>query len=432
MGMNASFMRRMMAVALYSVFLIGAYTLIQVIPTLWISFGLSILFLYFSCLILLGFMESSYAQPSPPKKWPALSIVVPAYNRGKSLEKCIHHLKAMKYPHKVQIIVVNDASTDPTKEFLSTQKGIITVNLEKNGGKAHAINVGIGKATGELIAVVDGDSYPNPDCLMRMVPHFMTHHTIGAVTGVVRVNNPHGILQQIQDVEYGIGFGLYNTVLSHFDSLFVTPGPLSIYSREALQKTGGFDSQCITEDMEITFHLHQLGYSIILEPSAQIYSDVPETIQHLFKQRARWSRGGLYTLYKYRHEFFSEKGPFFGFFVPVKFVLDFSAVFFLLLLGRLAWGILSGVGGTFHTLSTISFEALPVIPIYLNSSLLFMLIMLGITGILIFLGARASGKKTRDLSILGTLLFIFAYGSFIVVVYFYSVTKAVMGVGEKW
>ncbi len=430
--MNASFIRRIMAIVLYSIFLVGAYALIQVIPTLWISFGLSILFLYFSCLILLGFMESSYDQPPAPKKWPSLSIVVPAYNRGKSLAKCLEHLKRMEYPFRVQIIVVNDASTDQTKEFLRNQKGITTINLEKNGGKANAINTGLAKAKGELIAVVDGDSYPNPDCLLRMVPHFIAQKNVGAVTGVVRVNNPHGILQQIQDVEYGIGFGLYNTVLSHLDSLFVTPGPLSIYSREAIEKTGGFDTKCITEDMEITFHLHQLGYRIILEPNAQIYSDVPETIQHLFKQRARWSRGGLYTLYKYRHEFFSEKGPFFGFFVPVKFILDFSAVFFLLLLGRLAWGIISGVGVTFNTLYSISFEALPIIPIYLNSSLLFMLIMLGITSILIFLGARASGKKTRDLSILGTLLFVFAYGSFIVVVYFYSVTKAVIGAGERW
>ncbi|MEK6902392.1 MAG: glycosyltransferase family 2 protein, partial [archaeon] len=363
-----------------------------------------------------------------------VSIVIPTFNEEENLSKVLTDtIKSLpQYFKNYEIIVVNDASTDQTTEFLRTQKGIIAINLEKNGGKANAVNIGITKATGELIAVVDGDSYPNPDCLMRMVPHFATDSNVGAVTGVVRVNNPHGILQQIQDVEYGIGFGLYNTVLSHFNSLFVTPGPLSIYTREALEKAGGFDTKCITEDMEITFHLHQLGYRIILEPNAQIYSDVPTTLHHLFKQRARWSRGGLYTLYKYRHEFFSEKGPFFGFFVPVKFVLDFSAVFFLFLLGRLAWGIISGVQGTFNTLAAISFEAFPVIPVYLNSSLLFMLIMLGITGILIFLGARASGKRTRDLSAIGTFLFIFAYGSFIVVVYFYSVTKAVLGAGEKW
>ncbi len=430
--MKPGIVRRALAVGLYSIFLGGTYLLIQAVPTLWISFGLSLLFLYFSCLIMLGFMEAETPLTQTPKKWPSLSIVIPAYNRGKSLERCLEHVKNLTYPHPVQVIVVNDASTDGTKEVLAHTTWVTGINLEKNAGKAGAINVGLKKAKGELIAIVDGDSYPTPDCLMKMAPHFFAQENVGAVTGVVRVNNPRGILQQIQEVEYGIGFGLYNTVLSHLDSLFVTPGPLSIYTREALDACGGFDPKCITEDMEITFHLHQLGYRIVLEPNAHIYSDVPETLSHLFKQRARWSRGGLYTAYKYRKDFFSTKGHFFRFFVPVKFVLDFSAVFFLFLLGRLGWGIITGASGTFQTLSSISFEALPIVPIYLNSSLVFMAIMLSITAILIWLGAHAAGKKTREFSFFGTLLFIFAYGSFIVTVYFYSVTKAILGAGEKW
>lgn len=424
--------QRALAFLIYGAFLAGVYAAVVLIPTIWISLSLSVLFLYFSCLFMLGFMESKYVSPPAIEKYPTISIVIPAWNRGKSLQKCMAHMKAMEYPKPVQIIVVNDASTDGTKELLAKTKGIIAVNFEKNSGKAAAVNHGISLAKSEFIAIADGDSYPNPDCLMKMIPHFYEKENVGAVTGVVRVNNVNGLLQKIQEVEYCIGFGLYNTVLSHFDSLFVTPGPLSIYRKAALEKAGGFDSHCITEDMEITFHLHQLGYNVVLEPNAQIYSDVPDTLKKLFRQRMRWSRGGFYTAYKYRSELFSQKKLFFQFFFPMKLILDLSAIFFLIMILRLAWETLSGVGGAWHTISSIAFERLPYIPIYLNSSLTFLFVMLGVTSILIWFGAQATGRKTTELSLWGVLLFIFVYGSFIVSVYFYSLTKAILGAEQKW
>jgi biofilm PGA synthesis N-glycosyltransferase PgaC len=265
-----------------------------------------------------------------------------------------------------------------------------------------------------------------------MVPHFFSEKKVGAVTSVVRVNNNNGIVQQIQDVEYCVGFGLYNTVLSEFDSLFVTPGPLSLYSKKALEETKGFDTNCLTEDMEITFHLHKLGYRVFLEPNAQVYSDVPDTIPKLFKQRARWSRGGLYTAYKYRKDFLSPKHLFFRLFFPMKLTLELSAVIFLFLLIRLLQEWVLGWGYALNSLYSIAFEAIPLPDFYLSASLIFFLIMVCTTAILVYFGAAATGRKTRELSVPGIALFVLVYGSFIVGVYFYSLSKAVIGVSEKW
>jgi cellulose synthase/poly-beta-1,6-N-acetylglucosamine synthase-like glycosyltransferase len=184
--------------------------------------------------------------------------------------------------------------------------------------------------------------------------------------------------------------------------------------------------------MEITFHLHHKGYRVVLEPNAQIFSDVPDTLNKLFRQRMRWSRGGFYTAYKYRKELFSKKKLFFQFFFPMKLILDLSAIFFLIMILRLGWETLAGVGGAWQTISSIAFERLPYIPVYLNSSLTFLFVMLAVTAILIFFGAQATGRKTTDLSPWGVLLFIFVYGSFIVSVYFYSLTKAILGAEQKW
>lgn len=412
--------------------LLGVGVVIFALPLLWVTFILSTIFLYIANLFLIHFLELKTETLPIVKKWPTLTLLIPAYNRGKSLHKCLEKVRAMEYPKKVQIIVLNDGSTDGTREYLDNQKGIETIHISPRGGKGNALNVGLKHAKGEIVGVVDGDSYPEADCLLRMVPHFFENKNVGGVTSIVRVNNPTGLLQKIQEIEYCVGFGLYNTVLSALDSLFVTPGPLSLYQKEALQKAKGFDTQNITEDMEITFHLHQLGYTLRMESQAHVYSDVPETISALFRQRLRWTRGGFQTAYKYRHEFLSPKKMFFRFFFPLRIFMELTSMLFLFLIVRMLVESAASFIDFATTLTQLSFEIIPIPPWYVTASTIYYIFMLAITLALVVFGSQALRKNTPKISPLALLVFVFVYGVFIISVYFISLTKSMTGINQKW
>ncbi len=404
-------------------------------PLFYIMITFSVLFLYLGCFFVLAYLEKQPEKIPVLEKWPFVSIIIPAWNRGDSLRTCLQHVMAMvyEYPGKTEVIVVNDGSTDHTKQILSEFKGKIKpIHFEKNQGKAAALNTAWKMAKAELIAAVDGDSYPKSDTLTKLVPHFYRGKNIGAVTTIVRVRNNNGILQKIQEVEYFLEFGLKNSVLHTLDSLYVTPGPFSMYLKSALEKIGGYDTHNITEDMEITFHLHKAGYQIILEPQAQVYTDVPDTVKKLFRQRQRWSRGGWQTIYKYRKELFSPRKFFFRVFFPLRVILDTSAIFFLLLAARMFSEYVFDISRSFHAYTQISFETIVIPPLYLNSNLFLYLLIVGITIFMAMMGTHAAGARRRSISIPAFILFLGIYWVFILSTQVYGLVIAITGGKLKW
>ncbi len=419
----------------YFLFAILVTWVVFTFPLFYIVITFSVAFLYLGCFFLLAYLEKQPEHIPVLEKWPFVSIIIPAYNRGESLRMSLEHVMRLRetYPGKTEVIVVNDGSMDQTKEILNEFKGkITTIHFDKNKGKAHALNVAWKKAKGNLIAAMDGDSYPNPDTLNKLVPHFYRDTNVGAVTTIVRVNNRHGWLQKIQEVEYYLEFGLKNSVLHTLDSLYVTPGPFSMYAKKALEKIGGYDEYNITEDMEITFHLHQAGYRVILETNAQVYTDVPDTLNKLFRQRQRWSRGGWQTIFKYRKELFSKQKFFFRIFFPLRVILDTSAILFLALATRMGYEYAMDISRSLHAYTTISFETIVFPPLYLNSNLFLYLLIVGITVLMTFYGTHAAGARKRTLSIPGIILFLGVYWVFILSTQVYGLLLALSGGKNKW
>jgi biofilm PGA synthesis N-glycosyltransferase PgaC len=422
------------ALILYFAFALLVTGIVFTLPLFPIMITFSVLFLYMGCFFFLAYMERDKKATPALKEWPTISIIIPAYNRGESLRRCLECVTKLEYPKKMQIMVVDDASTDQTPEIVKDfkGKGIDFIRFEKNQGKARAINTALKKAKGEIVVAMDGDSYPAPDAIMKLIPNFYAFENVGAVTTIVRVKNNHGLLQKIQEVEYFLEFGLKNSALNTMDSLYVTPGPLSAYTKEALVRMGGYDEHNITEDMEITFHLHKLGYRVVLEPRAQVFTEVPDTINKLFRQRKRWAYGGWQTIYKYRDEMFSTKKLFFRFFFPLRVVLDVSAILFLMLAVRMGLEYWHTAWGTISSYSTIAFETLVVPTLYLNSHLFLYLMIVGITLLLAYMGTRAAGAKVQNISIAGVLLFLSVYWAFIVFIQVYSLVNAIRGGVQKW
>ena len=291
--------------------------------------------LYFSSLFLLLFYKNKedLYNFKISNKLPSLTVLIPAYNEEKSIKETIEFVKDVNYPKELmEIIVINDGSKDKTLEIIKNIKNIKILNKE-NTGKADSINNALKIARGEVIVINDADSFPEKDAFIKMAPYF-NDFEIGAVTSSIFVKNKNNLLEKLQNIEYMIiAYG--RKLLEYIDGVFVTPGALSMYKKEALLKIGGFDKNNLTEDIEVAWNLLSKSYQIKMCFAARTYTIVPSKFKTWWKQRLRWDIGGLQTLYKYRHTILRSKyknlglfvTPFFGSYIILSFVGFFISLF---------------------------------------------------------------------------------------------------------
>jgi poly-beta-1,6-N-acetyl-D-glucosamine synthase len=236
--------------------------------------------------------------------WPAVSIIVPAFNEEMLIDAAIRSLLRQDYP-RFEIIVVDDGSTDATYARAVELEGpyggaTVRVISKSNGGKAAALNTGIALARHSLVVCVDGDSVLSPDTLRNMVPHFLDER-VGAVAGNVKVVNRNNLWSRVQALEYIEGLNMTRRAQGFLRAVNVIPGPIGMFRRDALVAVGGYDTDTYAEDADLTLKLLTAGYRIKYEDRAIAYTEAPETLQQLIKQRYRWTRGGLQALAKRRH-----------------------------------------------------------------------------------------------------------------------------------
>ncbi len=280
---------------------------------------------YFMFLFLLLFFSGKKKLRELPemKVFSSLSIIIPAHNEERVIEKTVRNLKNLIYPKKFEVIVVDDGSTDRTYEIAKRIKGIMVLKKER-GGKASALNFGLKKAKGEIVAVVDADSYPKKDALLKAVPFFS--EGAAAVTTSIFVKNAQNVMENLQKIEY-VMIAWSRKLLEALNSIFVTPGPLSLYRTSVLRKTGGFDEKNMTEDIEIAWRLMSKGYKIKMALDSETFTNPPDTFRKWWHQRIRWNVGGIQTFFKYFHLFLDRKFSNIGMFLlplfSVSYILSF-------------------------------------------------------------------------------------------------------------
>ncbi len=296
--------------------------------------------LYMTSLFVLLYIKNRnnmFDYPKAKKEF-SLSIIVPAYNEEDAIKKTIEEILKSDYKGLKEIIVMNDGSVDKTKEIVGKlvkkYKIVKTINKE-NSGKADSINKGVKKAKGELVAVVDADSYPKKDAISKMVG-FFNDKDMGVVTSYIRVKKRTKYIEKLQAIEYTV-ISWTRKLLEFVDSVYVTPGPLSIYKKSALEKVGGFDTKNLTEDIEITWRLTHYGYKRKVCLPATVYTVAPDNIRQWYRQRIRWNMGGFQTINKYKSHFL-KKGML-GMFILPFFVVS-------LFLGAFGLGIFVYLFGT--------------------------------------------------------------------------------------
>ncbi len=230
------------------------------------------------------------------KHHPFFSIIIPAHDEEFVIEETVLTLKELNYPH-YEVIVVNDGSTDGTAEILDrlVEKNadwLRIIHLEPNSGKSKAVNAGILVSRGEFLLAIDADCLIDKDVLTWMAWHLIEFPRVGAVTGNPRVRNRTTLLGKIQVGEYSNIIGLIKRTQRILGKVLTVSGVIAAYRRSAVLDCGLFDSDTVTEDIDITWKLQKKFWDIRYEPGAIAWILVPETIKGLWQQRVRWAQGG--------------------------------------------------------------------------------------------------------------------------------------------
>ena len=232
---------------------------------------------------------------------PMVSLMVPCYNEGDNLNESIPHLLSLKYPN-YELIFINDGSTDNTGELIdlwAKKDSRIVALHQANSGKASALNHGLSIAKGKYVGCIDGDAVLEYKALDYMVQSLEANQNYGAVTGNPRVRNRSTVLGMLQVSEFSSIIGLIKRAQSLMGTIFTVSGVCCLFRKDVMEEIGGWSTNMITEDIDVSWKIQTAGLDIYYEPRALCWTLMPETMTGLFKQRLRWAQGGAETMLKY-------------------------------------------------------------------------------------------------------------------------------------
>ena|SRR3989344_8165078 len=346
-----------------------------------------------------------------------VSIIIPAYNEEKSIERTIQSALSLHYPkNRLEIIVVDDGSKDKTfslaKKFSSK---VVKVYSKKNGGKGSALNYGIDRAMGEIIVSMDADSFVQEDALKRMVV-FFENPKVMAVTPSMGVYKPKGFLQRIQHIEYYMGVFLRKSFAT-VNAIHITPGAFSAYRKSFFQKYGGYDEGNITEDLEIALRIQSNNFIIENSPKSVVYTIAPSKFRELLVQRKRWYVGLIKNLIRYKSLFGFKRGPLGSLVLPVAVS---TVILSVILTGYSIIRGLREIKQELLSLQSVDFRFNDVFELnsylfsnfffQLFSSKVFLLSFLFIFLLIFYISFSRSQMKYSESIKLNFLLFMFFYG----------------------
>jgi peptidoglycan-N-acetylglucosamine deacetylase len=306
---------------------------------------------------------------------PLVSIIVPAFNEEVNAVGSVESLLQRDYPN-FEIIFVDDGSTDLTYERVNRAFGgnpKVKVFTKPNGGKASALNFGIRQSAAEFVVCIDADTKLKPDAVSRLMEHFasippeagvlstpdlskferlsIVSRGVGAVAGNVKVGNRVNLMTRWQSIEYISSQNFDRKAFAYLNAITVVPGAIGAFRKKAIEEAGGFTTDTLAEDCDLTIRILRSGYTIENDNRAIAMTEAPETLKQFFKQRFRWSYGVMQTFWKNRDALLSWKYRWLGW-VALPNILIFQYVIpfvipladFFMIVGLLT-GNASKIGG---------------------------------------------------------------------------------------
>ncbi|MEJ2033698.1 MAG: glycosyltransferase [Deltaproteobacteria bacterium] len=251
----------------------------------------------------------------PDREFP-VSVIIPAYNEEKVIRKTIDSLLAARHPEHFEILIIDDGSTDATLQVVKeayAKEPLVKIGSLPNGGKHAALNYGIAHAEGEIIVTFDADTIVTGEAIVKLVNRF-SDPSIGAVAGNAKVGNRINLLTRWQALEYITSQNMDRRALDLLNGITVVPGAIGAWRREVLRLAGGFSSDTLAEDSDLTIMIRKLGYKICYEETAIASTEAPADIKGFIRQRFRWMFGTFQVAWKHIDAILHKKYGWLGFF----------------------------------------------------------------------------------------------------------------------
>jgi cellulose synthase/poly-beta-1,6-N-acetylglucosamine synthase-like glycosyltransferase len=235
-----------------------------------------------------------------PGNPPSVDIILPMYNEQTVIVKTIKNILDINY-RKFSIIVVDDGSTDRSHDIVNAQYGDdprVRLIHQENAGKSSALNRALNASVSDIIICIDADTLVKPDVIDKILPYFRDDK-VAAVSGYVRVGNKINFLTDMQNVEYLTVQNHDRMIFEYINGILVVPGALGAFRRSAVNAVGGFVSEALAEDCDITLRMLCQNYVIKNACEAMSFTEAPDTIRMFLKQRVRWTVGLVQGLLKH-------------------------------------------------------------------------------------------------------------------------------------
>ncbi|GAA6113784.1 glycosyltransferase [Apilactobacillus apinorum] len=234
-----------------------------------------------------------------------VSILVPAHNESDTLNEAIQSISNIDYKN-FEVVLIDDKSDDDTLDIMyrlqkqyADQFTIKVVPIDVNQGKANAMNQGFAVAEGEYIVGIDSDSLLAKNSVSELVKTLKSNEKLGAIAGKPVVRNRTTVLGRLQLLEYiGVIDIIKKAQAFLYGRINTVSGVIVGFRRAALLDVGGWHTDVITEDIDITWRMYRKGWQVSYQPSAVCWILVPENTKNLIKQRRRWARGGMEVIAK--------------------------------------------------------------------------------------------------------------------------------------
>ncbi|GLW96217.1 bifunctional polysaccharide deacetylase/glycosyltransferase family 2 protein [Microtetraspora sp. NBRC 16547] len=348
-------------------------------------------------------LAPSWAAPPP------VTVIVPAYNEEAGIEATVLSLVRTDYQGEVEILVIDDGSSDRTAEITESLRlpGVRVIRKE-NGGKPSALNVGIAQARHDILIMVDGDTVFEPATIGTLVRQ-LADPSVGAVSGNTKVGNRRGMIGRWQHIEYVIGFNLDRRAFELLGCMATVPGAIGAFRRAALDSVGGLSDDTLAEDTDLTMAICRAGWRVVYEERALAWTEAPSSLGQLWRQRYRWCYGTLQAMWKHRGAVV-EPGPF------GRRCLGYLMTFQVLL------PLLAPTVDIMAIYSTLVGDPLPVVAVWAG-----FVTVQALTG---WYALRLDGEKASALWVLPLQQFVYRQLMYLVVIQ--SVATAVLGARLRW
>jgi cellulose synthase/poly-beta-1,6-N-acetylglucosamine synthase-like glycosyltransferase/peptidoglycan/xylan/chitin deacetylase (PgdA/CDA1 family)/spore germination protein YaaH len=231
-----------------------------------------------------------------------VSVLIPAYNEEQVIERSVKQVLGSENV-RLEVIVIDDGSKDRTSEIVEQVYGndprVQLIKLE-NGGKARALNHGLAVAKSDIVIALDADTQFEPTTIARLARWFAGDERLASVAGNAKVGNRINLVTKWQALEYITAQNLERRALARLGGMTVVPGAVGAWRKQAILEVGGYPPETLAEDQDLTIAVQRAEWRVAYDQSAIAWTEAPQTVHQLARQRFRWAFGTIQCVWKHK------------------------------------------------------------------------------------------------------------------------------------